>query len=955
MSTIYWQSRFQPLTLPVGTYPMPSEAWDGEMHVFARLVPVLILLGCASAAQAADQPVYGPIPGWVKPIPIPDAPARAEGATQLLLEDHQVLFGDDMDQTYAEIAVKVVSPQGLLALGSIGDVWNPDTDTVIVHHLRIIRDGRDRDLLAGGKKLTVLRRETSLELAMLDGTLTATLQPEDLRVGDVLDMAFTRQHHDPAMEGRSEGFDVLAHTGLAARVHFRQLWPSTKPMRWRATEGLGKPTLSRTASGSELTFDLTDVATPKPPLKAPVRFRNLGQLTTTQFADWAEVAALMAPLYAKASALAPDSPLKVEVAKIKLAAHTPTSRALAALQLVEQQTRYLALSMHFGGYVPAAADLTWTRRFGDCKGKTALLLALLRELGVKAQPALVSTALGDGLNERLPMVEYFDHVIVRAVIDGKVFWLDGTRQGDRDLEALPVPNYHWALPVQDVGAVLEALSPKPLIDPGTEEVVRLDASAGIDKPAPAHLEYLYRGDEAVGMRLVLGRLTQSDTDRYLREFWKQWYPWISATKVDARDDIAAGLVRLTLDGAAAMDWSKNGAARFFEIGESNLGFNTSFDREPGPNADAPYAVDFPSFQKWTVTIVLPTDGGGFRLSGGPDIDRTIGAIAYHRVSRIDNGRVVMEATQHSLAPEFPFAEGTSVAKALRELARLDVDVETDPVGAPEAATAVGLDEVPVGGAAPVDAAGFSARGSQYLRRDDYAHALADFDQAARLEPKVAKHVYNRGVARYESGQDARALDDFNQALALDPVDVLALLARAEILLRKGDESAARKDFDKAEALSPNDQNLLWRRGQAYFSAGRLPQAIETFDKWLARFPERSGRYRVLAGRCIAKSAKADGREAAMSDCDAALALNPGWNPAHLARGSLYMSRHDWARALEDFDAVLASEPKSAEALYARGEARAAAGSKADGAADIAAALAIDPKVVGAPGNYGLRP
>jgi transglutaminase-like putative cysteine protease len=102
-----------------------------------------------------------------------------------------------------------------------------------------------------------------------------------------------------------------------------------------------------------------------------------------------------------------------------------------ALRLVQDQIRYVFLGMNLGGYTPASAETTWARRFGDCKGKTALLVALLRELGIDAEPALVSTTAGDGLDQRLPTLQLFDHVIVRARIDKTIYWLDGARQGDR--------------------------------------------------------------------------------------------------------------------------------------------------------------------------------------------------------------------------------------------------------------------------------------------------------------------------------------------------------------------------------------------------------------------------------------------------------------------------------------------------------------------------------------------
>ncbi len=149
----------------------------------------------------------------------------------------------------------------------------------------------------------------------------------------------------------------------------------------------------------------------------------------------------MAPLYAKAEVIPASSPLNAEVARIKALSPDPKVRAEAALTLVQDQIRYLALAMNVGGLVPATADETWSRRFGDCKGKTVLLLTLLHALGIEAQPSLVNVQLGDGLDARLPTIEMFNHVIVRATIGGKVYWLDGARRGDRRLEDIATPPY----------------------------------------------------------------------------------------------------------------------------------------------------------------------------------------------------------------------------------------------------------------------------------------------------------------------------------------------------------------------------------------------------------------------------------------------------------------------------------------------------------------------------------
>ncbi|MEI9891856.1 MAG: hypothetical protein WDN45_16460 [Caulobacteraceae bacterium] len=45
-----------------------------------------------------------------------------------------------------------------------------------------------------------------------------------------------------------------------------------------------------------------------------------------------------------------------------------------------------------------------------------------------------------------------------------------------------------------------------------------------------------------------------------------------------------------------MEWGKDGAERDFYAYDSSLGYDANFDREPGSNPDAPYAVDSASIE-----------------------------------------------------------------------------------------------------------------------------------------------------------------------------------------------------------------------------------------------------------------------------------------------------------------------------------------------------------------------
>ena len=584
-----------------------------------RTIATIGFLCVASAASASQQPSYEPAPAWVKPFAIPK-PAASEGGggtTRMLLEDSQAKFVPDGLDSYWERAERIETPQGLSSMGNIAFDWNPDTETLLIHRVRIIRDGKIIDLLAAGQKFIVLRRENRLEEAMLDGTLTAALQPEGLEVGDILDVAIGYRSRDPLQKGRSDRILTLptAPTDVFA---IREIWPANETPRWRVTEGFDQPKVVKTAEGTELSITMKGALRAKAPRQAPSRYSHPGMFEISEVGSWAQVSSLMAPFYDKASTLKPDSPLHGEAAKIKAASSDPKVQAAMALKLVEDQVRYLFLGMNNGGLIPAAADLNWSRRFGDCKGKTVLLLALLRELGIKAEPALVDTMSGDDLDLRPPMVTAFDHVIVRAQIGGKTYWLDGTRSGDRALDTLPVPNYHWALPVRTAGATLERLSPEPFEQPEELTHLTLDASGGLDQPAAAHVEYVMRGDTALSYQAKLADMDGDEADSYLRDYWRKEYDWIEVSNVDAVYDEKTGEERVTMDGTARMSWKGDGGAlgRHYEADGAVLGWKPNYHRDPGPGQDAPYASRFPYFAKMTETILLPDGGRGFQIEGG---------------------------------------------------------------------------------------------------------------------------------------------------------------------------------------------------------------------------------------------------------------------------------------------------------------------------------------------------
>ncbi len=622
----------------------------------------------AKSSAALPRPLVAAPAGWVDVAPLPKAPSDSAGASTIqLLGDIQVRFAKAGDTSYYATAWQIGTAQGLDGSALQVD-WDPALETLTIHKYRIIRDGQPIDLLGDGHAIKVIQREGGLENAMLDGRLTATLQPEDLRVGDVVELAYSIDMHDPAMDGRSEYVAGPSDGVNFGRFRVRMLWDKDKKMQWRVFPGIIQPKLKKTPLGTELIADVINGTAPLGPEGAPSRFKLVNGLEITEFGDWQGVSHTFAPLYAKAVALEPGSPVKAEAAKIAAQTSDPKRRAELALKLVQDQIRYLFLGMDDGGFVPASADQTWSRRFGDCKAKTVLLVALLNELGVTARPVLVNTKQGDLVAARLPTMEGFDHAIVEAQIGGKSYWLDGTRLGDDSLDRLEAPNYRVGLPVTLAGSPLVAIVPDPLDRPTQVISLTLDASRGIDVPALASGEMRFHGTSASDMRQTYAGYSQADRQRELRKLWRNSYDFVAPGKILTADDPATGDFLITMTGSAAMDWTREQGTRWYEMDRVRVGWRFDIAREGELNPDAPYSFDYPDWWTYRETIILPYEGKGFHVQG-EDVDQTVGDLyQFHRSVKQEGAKVVVEAESKALAGELPAARASRTRAEMTELA-----------------------------------------------------------------------------------------------------------------------------------------------------------------------------------------------------------------------------------------------------------------------------------------------
>jgi tetratricopeptide (TPR) repeat protein len=99
---------------------------------------------------------------------------------------------------------------------------------------------------------------------------------------------------------------------------------------------------------------------------------------------------------------------------------------------------------------------------------------------------------------------------------------------------------------------------------------------------------------------------------------------------------------------------------------------------------------------------------------------------------------------------------------------------------------------------------YNNRGVENSSKGDRDRAIADFDQAIRLNPKYAYAYSNRGDAWRVKGDLKRALADLDQAIRLEPKFANAYYNRGLARERSKDLQGALADFKTFAELAPSD-------------------------------------------------------------------------------------------------------------------------------------------------------
>ena len=128
------------------------------------------------------------------------------------------------------------------------------------------------------------------------------------------------------------------------------------------------------------------------------------------------------------------------------------------------------------------------------------------------------------------------------------------------------------------------------------------------------------------------------------------------------------------------------------------------------------------------------------------------------------------------------------------------------------------------------ASAFENRGLAYANKRDFDRAIADLTEAIRLDPKVASAYANRGWTYGQKGDYDRAIGDYNEAIRLDPKVASTFENRAWAYDKKGDFDRAITDYNEAIRLDSKAASTFVSRGVAYLTRATTTAPSRTMTR-----------------------------------------------------------------------------------------------------------------------------
>jgi hypothetical protein len=110
-------------------------------------------------------------------------------------------------------------------------------------------------------------------------------------------------------------------------------------------------------------------------------------------------------------------------------AKSPKEKIKVLYRYLQENTRYVGVQLGIGGFTPIVAEKVSTVNYGDCKGLSNYMKAMLQEAGIKSNLVVIGNGM-PSLNRKYASMNQANHMILCVPLEKDTTWLECTSSYD---------------------------------------------------------------------------------------------------------------------------------------------------------------------------------------------------------------------------------------------------------------------------------------------------------------------------------------------------------------------------------------------------------------------------------------------------------------------------------------------------------------------------------------------
>lgn len=357
----------------------------------------------------------------IKKAPSPDEQNPYINAIMLLLDEKCTIKNADTAIRKRHVIIKVLKEAGKEA-GTVTITFNEYLEKLKINLARTIQsDGKIQNV-----SQDAIKDESSFtELPIYSDIKVRKITFPNVQVGSIIEYDIEVMENTKTMPGFSYLFTLPVNWTFSL-VRFSAEVPKDMPVKFKAEKFINnEPVVTPSGNYDQYTWQMEHTYVKGGDEPAASNYMKIGPYVIfSTIEDWQKINEWGIKLMK--DQCSPDKAIEEKAAEL-LKGQMENKRDIIKpiFNYVSQQIRYVAIELGLSAFKPYSAAEVFKNSYGDCKGKSALLIAMLESIGIEAYPVLLMTANAGFIVKDVPGI-YFNHMIV-AVPDGEGYiFLDPT-------------------------------------------------------------------------------------------------------------------------------------------------------------------------------------------------------------------------------------------------------------------------------------------------------------------------------------------------------------------------------------------------------------------------------------------------------------------------------------------------------------------------------------------------